>query len=172
MKEKTKTKKITVCGMIAALYVVTGFISYAMGLSSGAIQVRISEAMVVLGAFTNLAIPGVTLGCFLFNLLSGCAIPDIIFGTIASLIGVTGTWLIGKIMNKNKGMKWLITLPNILSNTLIVPLILIYAYGMTDSTYGALALSVGAGEVISSGVLGMLLFYLIKPFEGKIKEMY
>ncbi|MCP2867106.1 QueT transporter family protein, partial [Salmonella enterica] len=63
-------------------------------LASGAIQVRISEALCVLPFFTPAAIPGLFLGCLLSNLLTGCIIWDVVFGSLATLLGALGTWLI------------------------------------------------------------------------------
>lgn len=144
-----RTKTITQAAIIAALYVVLTFIANAMGLASGAIQIRLSEALTILPYFTPAAIPGLFVGCLLSNILVGGALFDIIFGSIATLIGALGTYLLRK-------SKWLTPIPPILSNTIIVPLVLIYAYGVSDAL-PYLMLTVGIGEVISAGLLGMIL---------------
>ena len=144
-----RTKTITQAAIIAALYVVLTFIANAMGLASGAIQIRLSEALTILPYFTPAAIPGLFVGCLLSNILVGDALFDIIFGSIATLIGALGTYLLRK-------SKWLTPIPPILSNTIIVPLVLIYAYGVSDAL-PYLMLTVGIGEVISAGLLGMIL---------------
>ena len=104
MKHQT-SKSLVLAAMISALYVVLSFLSNAFGLASGAIQIRISEALTVLPFFTPAAIFGLSIGCLLFNLLSGAAILDIIFGTIATFLGALLTYFIGKLAKKIKWMK-------------------------------------------------------------------
>lgn len=134
--------------LIAALYVVLTLLANFFGLANYAIQVRFSEALTILPFFTTAAIPGLGIGCLLSNILTGCALPDIIFGTAATLIGAVFTW----ILRKNK---WLAPLPPIIANTVIIPFVLLYAYGMKPLWFSFL--TVGIGEIISCGVLGLLL---------------
>ena len=108
--------------VIAALYVVLTLLANALGLANYAIQVRFSEALTILPVFTPAAIPGLFLGCIISNTLTGCMLLDIIFGSIATLIGAAGTWLL-----RNKA-KWLAPLPPIIANTIIVPFVLAYVY--------------------------------------------
>ena len=111
------TRNIAFGGLIAALYVVLTWIANALGLASGAIQVRFSEALTILPVLTTAAIPGVTVGCLLANLLTGCAPWDVVLGTLATLIGAMGTWW----MRKKPRLAWI---PPVVSNTLVVPLVL------------------------------------------------
>ena len=104
--------------------------------------------------------PGVAIGCLLANFLTGCAALDIVFGTIATLIGGIGSYL----LRKNK---WLVPLPPIIANTLIVPWVLQTAYGVEDA-YWYLMLTVGAGEVISCYVLGMVLLFALDKHKKTI----
>lgn len=157
-----KVKYIAQAGIITALYVVFTLIANAAGLASGAIQVRISEALTVLPFFTPAAIPGLFIGCLLSNILGGCVIWDIIFGSIATLLGALGTYAIRK-----KLPDWCAAIPPIIANTLIVPFVLAYAYKVPDSI-PYLMLTVGAGEVISCGILGILLLKLLKPHRNVI----
>lgn len=157
-----KIKYLAQAGIIAALYVVFTLIANAVGLASGVIQVRISEALTVLPFFTPAAIPGLFIGCLLSNILGGCVIWDIIFGSIATLLGALGTYAIRK-----KLPDWCAAIPPILANTLIVPFVLSYAYEVPDSI-PFLMLTVGAGEVISCGILGILLLKLLKPHRNVI----
>ena len=83
---------MTQAAMIAAIYVVLTMIANAMGLASYAIQIRFSEALTILPFFTIAAVPGVTIGCLISNILAGGALPDILFGTIATLLGAIGTY--------------------------------------------------------------------------------
>jgi len=154
---------LTQAAIIAALYVVLTFIANALGLANGAVQVRFSEALTILPFFTPAAIPGLFIGCLLSNILTGCAIPDIIFGSIATLLGALGTYAL------RKKSQWLAPIPPILANTIIVPFILIFAYNVGPlSTYPIQAFFVGAGEVISCGVLGLLLLNALKKYRSQI----
>lgn len=156
--KRTNVKTITHASIIAALYAVLTFIANAMGLASGVIQVRISEALTILPFFTPAAIPGLFIGCLLSNLITGAAIWDIIFGSIATLIGAIGTYALRK-------YKWLAPIPPIIANTVIVPLVLMYAYNVSE-TLPYLALTVGVGEVISAGVLGMILLKALEKHKN------
>lgn len=160
-------KKQSQAAMIAALYVVLTFIANSFGLANYAIQVRFSEALTILPYFTPAAIPGLVIGCFLSNILTGCALPDIIFGTLATLIGALGTYALKK-------WKWFAPIPPILANAIIVPFVLIYGYGLLIEgvsvvyCYVYYFLTVGAGEVISCGILGMLLMVALEKNKKNI----
>jgi len=154
MKRDTSTRYVAYAAIIAALYVVLTYAAALLGLSSGVIQIRFSEALTILPAFTPAAIPGLFIGCLLSNLLTGCVIWDTIFGSLATLLGAIGTWLL-----RNKlihGKPLLAPFPPIIANTLIIPFILSFAY-FAEEGIPFLMLTVGAGEVISCGVLGTLL---------------
>ena len=155
-----KTKKLVTGAIIAALYVVLTFLANACGLASGVIQVRISEALNVLVCFTGAAVPGVTVGCLLANLLTGGVIWDVIFGTLASFIGAFG----GYLLRKNRILALLCP---VLSNTLIVPFVLKFAYGAPDA-FWFLFVSVAIGEVISCGILGYLLGLLADKYAKRL----
>ena len=148
--KKFDVKTLTIGGAIAALYVVLTLVANAFGLASGAIQVRLSEALTILPCFTAAAIPGLTVGCVLANLITGCALWDVVFGSLATLIGAAGTYL----LRKKPLLAWI---PPVLSNAIIVPIVLQKVYGVPDS-FWYLMLTVGAGEVIACGILGLLLY--------------
>lgn len=158
-----KSKKIMYlsrAAMIAALYVVLTLLANALGLANYAIQVRFSEALTILPFFTPAAIPGLTIGCLLSNILTGCAPLDILFGTLATLIGALGTYALRR-------FEWLAPLPPILANTIIVPWVLRFAYDIPDAIPYLMA-TVGAGELISCGLIGMLLLRSLKQIPKNI----
>ena len=157
-----KTKQLVTGGMIAAIYVVLTVLAAQFNLASGAIQVRFSEALTILPVFTVAAVPGLAIGCVLANLLTGCAVWDVVFGGLATLIGAVGTRLL-----KNKPL--LAWIPPVLSNMVIVPIILIKVYAVPDAWW-FLVLTIGAGEIISCGLLGLLLWSSLKNIP-QIKEM-
>ena len=147
---------ITQAALIAAIYVVLTIFISAFNLASGAIQVRISEALTILPYFTPAAIPGLWIGCLLSNLLTGCMPFDVVFGSLATLLGAVGTYL----LRKNK---WLAPIPPIVSNTLIVPFVLAYVYN-AKGTIPFFMLTVGIGEVISCYVLGSILLNVLNRY--------
>lgn len=155
--------------MIASLYIVLTYLANALGLANGVIQIRFSEALTILPYFTSAAIPGLFIGCLLSNILTGCIIPDIILCSLATLIGAIGTYMLRK-------WKWCAPVSPVLANILIVPLVLIYGYGLqidgasTAYCYGYYALTVGAGEIISCGVLGMILLFSLEKYAKRIFE--
>lgn len=151
---KKRNLFITQAALIAALYVVLTLVSAAFGLDSKAIQFRLSEVLTVLPALTPAAIPGLFIGCLLSNFICGAMLPDMIFGSLATLIGAVGTYFIGK------RVKWLSALPPIAANTVIVPLVLKYAYHL-DGTVPFFALTVFIGEFVCCGILGTVLLYAI-----------
>ncbi len=140
--------------MIAAAYVVLTLFINAFDLASGAVQVRISEALTILPAFTPSAVPGLFIGCILANLMGGNHILDVVFGSLATLLGALGT---RKLRNAHP---LLAPVPPIIANTLIVPFVLRYAYGI-PGPIPLMMLTVGIGEVLSCGVLGMLLYFAL-----------
>lgn len=158
-----KTKRvqfITQAAMIAAIYVVlTVFIS-AFNLASGAIQVRISEALTVLPAFTPAAIPGLFIGCLISNMATGCLPPDILLGSLATLLGAWGTYLL-------RHFKWAVPIPPILANALIIPFVLTYVYHIPGGV-PYFMLTVGIGEILSCGVLGMIVYNVMAKYRHVI----
>ena len=149
LKNKKKIVNVSIAAIITALYVVLTYLASALGLASYAVQVRFSEALTILPLFTPAAIPGLFAGCILANILTGSAMWDVIFGSLATFLGALGTYFFKK-------HKILATLPPIIANTIIVPFVLLKVYNL-DGTYWFFALTVCLGEVISCGVLGTLL---------------
>ena len=157
MERSPKLMLLVQAAMIAALYVVFTFLANAMGIASQVIQVRFSEALTILPYFTPAAIPGLFIGCLLANILTGCAIPDIVFGSLATLIGAVFTYK----LRKNK---WLAPVPPILSNVIVVPFVRLYAYGVRPLWFSFITIAIG--EVISCGLLGMLLLFTLNKYRS------
>ena len=93
MNQKT-TRALTQGAVIAALYVALTYLASLMGLSSGVIQVRLSEALCILPIFLPAAVPGLAVGCLLANALTGAVVMDIVLGPVATLAGALGTRLL------------------------------------------------------------------------------
>lgn len=158
--KKRNVQFLTHAAVIAALYVVLTLIANALGLANYAIQVRFSEALTVLPLFTPAAVPGLFAGCLLSNILTGCALQDIIFGSLATLLGAIGSRLLRKHF-------YLVPIPPIVANIIIVPPILAYVYKL-EGTILYFMVTVGIGEIISCGVLGLLLLFTLKKYQKQI----
>ena len=146
---------VTQAAVIAAMYVVLTFVSSSMGLASGEIQIRLSEMLVILPAFTPAAIPGLILGCLLSNLLTGCTVIDIVFGSLATLIAAVLSYQL-----RNHKYPLLVTVPPVVANMIVVPFILKFSYGVPLPIPVMMA-TVGIGEVISCMVLGSVLYFAL-----------
>ncbi len=155
-----ETLLIAQAALIAALYVVLTLLANSLGLANNAIQLRFSEALTILPYFTPAAIPGLFLGCLISNLLTGAIIWDVVFGSMATLLGAVGTYLLRR-------CRWLAPLPPIVANTLIVPPVLYFAYHIPGSI-PYFMLTVGIGEILSCGVLGILLLLMLQRYRKYI----
>ena len=141
--------------MIAALYVVLTLVFAPI--SFGPVQIRVAEALTILPLFTPVAIPGLFAGCMIANILGGGVILDIIFGSLATLIGAVGSYLLRK-------HRILVPIPPIAANAVIVPFVLRFGYGV-NLPVPLMILTVGLGEIISCGVLGMLLLVVLEKYD-------
>jgi len=144
-----KTRQLCQGAAVAALYVALTWLSAALGLASGPIQIRLSEALCVLPVFFSAAVPGLAIGCLLANLLTGAVVLDIVCGAAATLVGALGTRVLRR-------RPLLCLLPPVLANALIVPWVLRYGYGAPDAVW-FMALTVGLGELIAVAGLGSAL---------------
>ena len=150
---------MTQAAMIAAIYVVLTYVFAPF--SFGEVQIRIAEALTILPVFTPAAIPGLFVGCIVGNILGGAILPDIIFGSIATLIGAFFTY---QLRNTNR---FLAQLPPIIANTVIVPFVLRYGYGVA-LPIPFMMLTVGVGEVVGCGVLGLVLYTALNRYKNVI----
>lgn len=155
MKEN-KVLFLTQAALIAAVYVVL-CVAFAP-ISYGEVQVRVAEALVILPFFTPAAIPGLFIGCLLSNLIGGSVLVDVVFGSLATLLGAAGTYY----LRKNKV---LLLLPPIAANTVIVPFVLRYGYGVL-LPIPFMMLTVGIGEVIAVAILGSVLLNVLVRYRG------
>ena len=145
---KTKgTLFLVEAAAIGAIYVVITLLFAP--LSFGEVQIRFSEALAILPYFTPAAIPGLFVGCIISNLFGGALPIDSVFGSFATLIGAVFAY-------KLRHFKWLVPVPTIVANAVIIPFVLYHGYGI-NLPIPFMMLTVGAGEIISCGVLGMIL---------------
>lgn len=157
--KKSNTAFLSQAAMIAAVYVVLTYVFAPF--SFGEIQIRLAEALTILPLFTPAAVPGLFIGCLIGNILGGAILPDIVFGSIATLIGAFGTYML------RNNPPALAPLPPILANTVIVPFVLRLGYGV-PLPIPFMMLTVGIGELLSCGVLGIVLYTALKRYKGII----
>ncbi len=150
---------MTQAAMIAAVYVVLTYLFAPF--SFGEVQIRIAEALTILPLFTPAAIPGLFIGCLTGNILGGAILPDIIFGSMATLIGAYGTY---QLRGRNH---FLAPFPPVIANTVIVPFVLRYGYGVL-LPIPFMMLTVGIGEILSCGVLGMVLYSALRRYKNLV----
>ena len=158
MRENKNLTYLVHGAVIAALYVVLTL--NFLPISYGPIQFRISEALCILPYFTPAAVPGLFAGCLLSNLMGGLPVMDVVCGSLATLIGALGS-------RHLRQHKWCVCIPPILSNAIIVPLVLRFAYGSQD-LIPLMMLTVGIGEILAVGVLGNALLITLERYGSVI----
>ena len=167
--KKISARQLTTAAAIAALYTVLSLASSFIPTVGGVFQFRVSEALTILPYFTPAAIPGLFIGCLLSNLITGALPYDLVFGSLATLIGAIGTFALRK-LGKNTsrtlpgGMPlgaWLAPLPPIAANTIIMPFV-IAKISETPESIPLFAFSVFVGEIVCCGGLGLLLLAALK----------
>ena len=149
---------MTHAAAVAAIYIVLTMVFQPI--SFGPVQFRVSEALCILPFFTPAAVPGLFVGCLLSNLFCGAAALDVIFGSLATLIGAVGSYLL-------RHKPWAVCVPPIMANTIIIPWVLRYAYGSADLIPVAMV-TVGAGEILAIGVLGNALLAALLPVRNAV----
>lgn len=157
MKNRILIRRISRAAVIGALYVILTLISNALGLAYKDIQCRFSEALCILPLFCPEAVTGLTIGCLLANLMISGLWQDIIFGTLATLLGALGALALRRLRGRARVIA---TLPTVLSNAIIIPFVLKWALDM-EKAWWIYAVSVAAGELVSATLLGTLLLPVV-----------
>lgn len=156
--KKSKVQYLTQAAMIAAIYVVLTYLFQPFGFMD--VQVRVAEALTILPFFTPAAIPGLFVGCLLGNMLGGACLLDIILGSLTTLVAASISYL----LRKNK---YLVALPPIIGNAIVVPWVLRVGYGLA-TPIPLMMLTVGIGEIISCGILGTMLLLALNKYRNAI----
>lgn len=154
------TRHLTQAAIIAALYAVLTHLQNLLlpGSTTWAIQMRLSEALCVLALFTPAAVPGLTLGCLIFNITYAAALPlDFVLGSAATLLAAEGMWLTRKVTVH--GYPLLAMLMPAIANAILVGWELTVYIG---GGFGLNALYVALGEIAVLLVPGSLLYYALK----------
>lgn len=149
-----KTKLIVLQALIASIYILLSLVTAPISFSI--VQIRLAESLCVLPIFGFQYIFGITIGCALTNFLMFGNIIDVIFGTLATLIGALGTYY----FRKNYIVAVLFP---ILSNAIILPFVFKYAYGL-DKTFWFMFIQTFVSQMIAIGLLGKIIVKLAKSF--------
>jgi len=162
-------KKLVRAAIIACLYTVICIL--AASFSFGPVQVRISEAFTMLAVFSYDAIIGVTVGCFLSNMLASAPI-DMLVGTLATLISAILTYRLRKF--RVKGLALIPSIPPVLINAIVIGIELTFLYFPPEaakSVWLMNILTVGAGQLISCSIIGVLLVYILERNPSALRLM-
>jgi len=160
--KNNKTLFLTEAAMIAAIYTV--LVIMFQPISFGPIQFRIAEILTVLPYFTPAAIPGVSIGCFLSAIITTADVLDMIFGSLATLIAAVLSY-------KLRRYKYLVPVPPIVINALVIPWVLKFAY-LEDKSIPFMMLTVGAGQLIVVGLIGMPVLLILEKLNLPIFNRY
>ena len=137
--------KLAFAAVVGALYAILTMV--LAPISYGPLQFRISEALCVLSYFTPAAAWGLFIGCAIANTLSAAGLPDVIFGSLATLIACLGMSAVGKHMKDSLKSRLLACFLPVIVNAVIVGAMLTYAYiGLSPLEHPG-AFAVCAGEV-------------------------
>ena len=157
-----QVKSLARAGMIAAIYAALTLIFAPI--SFNAVQFRISEAMTVLPMLLPEAVPGLAVGCLVANILGGAALPDVIGGTLATLIAA----ILTRMLRKKPVLA--MASPVVINGLIVGPLVYFcYEY---KSIFSLSALSftvftVALGEAVVVAILGTLLIKALPRIKWK-----
>ena len=161
MKTQTQaTRRLARGAVIAALY--TALTLLLAPISYGQFQVRLSEAMTLLPILLPEAVPALAVGCLLSNILGGCTIFDIVFGTLATLLAALCT-------RRLRGKFWLAAAMPVLFNGVIVGAVVHYCYSPAFPLLLCM-LTVAIGEAIACMIVGPLLIGALRRIPGRVFE--
>ena len=167
-KNKNLTKTITRAGVIAALYAATSFVTAPI--ASGAVQVRLSEALTLLALLFPEAIPALFVGCFISNFVTGCATLDVVLGSLITLVAALLTRFVG-IKIKSTSLKIILGgLFPVILNAVFLPLIWLLCYGTGEYVYVLQVAMLLAGQALSVYALGTPLYLAVLKMKGVIDK--
>lgn len=155
----TNIKKLVTTALVAAIYatltLVLGAISY------GPIQFRVAEIMVLLPFIKKDYIWGLTIGCFLANIIGPYGVPDIIFGTTATFLSVYAVYMTSEMMDGKKYALLVSSIWPTVINAIIIGIMLNIFFGLPLMLSMA---QVGFGQFVVITIIGVPLY---KSLEGK-----
>ena len=160
IRKMTRPRSLARGAVIAALYAALTLI--LAPISYGALQVRVSEALTLLPLLMPEAIPGVTIGCLLANILGGSALPDILFGTLATGCAAIATYSFRRNF-------WLAASMPVLANGIVVGAVVHFCYTPEINLFLCM-LSVAVGEAIACYLLGWLLVRALRRLPTSVLD--
>lgn len=168
MKKRFSTLFIVRAGVISALYIVLSLTVFP--LASGPIQIRLGEALTFLPLIMPESIPALFIGCFVSNLITGCNILDVVFGSFVTFLSSTFTFFAGRII-KGRILRFFIggIFPVIL-NAFLLPVIWYFCYGKSETLYIMEVLYLLLSQALSVYLLGGGIYFSCgKLLEEKLK---
>ena len=145
MKPNSLASGAMIAALYAALTVALAPISY------GPVQFRVSEALTLLPWYLPEAVPGLFVGCVVANFFGGYGVVDMVFGSLATLIGA--------LLTRKAPRLWLAALPPVVSNMLIIGAMLHF---LINVPLAATAIYVGLGEAGACFLLGLPLMRFLE----------
>ena len=165
-KTHYSTKRLALCGILAAVYCVVTVATASF--AYGPIQFRIAEALCVLPFFAPYTSMGLFVGCLLANLFSTVSALDIVVGSAATLLGCLWTAHLKKL--------WFVPIPTVLCNAVLVGAMLSWLYspkGLFLEGLLVMGAEVGMGELVVLLVLGLPLAVVLRHrgLDQKLREL-
>ena len=162
----SKMRYLTHSALIAAIYA-----TLTIGLapiSFGQQQIRVAEALSILPAFTPAAVPGLFIGCVISNSMSFLGLPDLIFGSFATLASAIITAFIARPLKERSVLLQavMLPLPSVLANAFVVGAMLAV---LLDIPFAAAALGVLAGQALSCYGIGVPLFLALRAYARRAR---
>jgi uncharacterized membrane protein len=156
-----KARFITQAALFAAAYATLTIL--LAPISFGQQQLRVAEALSIFPAFTPAAIPGLFIGCLIANTVSFYGLPDLIFGSAATLISAQLTYMISKAVKDRSVLTQvlLIPLPAVVINTVVIGVMISV---LASVPFPVAAFGVAAGQTLSCYGLGAPLYLLLRGY--------
>lgn len=165
---KLSTRKLCRSGIIAALYAALTIVFAPV--AYGPVQIRPAEALTILPLFFSESIPGLFIGCLIANLLSPYGLPDIIVGSLTTLLAAVITFYIGKAIARPKPKVIIGAVPPVLLNAVILPFVWLFEGG--SGAFFINLFSVFSTQIIFVYALGLPLYFTIVSFQKKGNKLF
>ena len=160
------TKKLARAGVVAGLYVLLSLSFFTI--SSGPVQMRVSEGLTLLPLLFPETIPAVFIGCMLSNLITGCAFFDIVFGSIITLAAAILTYFTGKAIKKHAVKIAVGGIFPVVLNAVFLPVIWYFCYGELEYLYIIQVLILLAGQSAAVYVFGSVFYFALLRIKDKV----
>lgn len=162
---KRSTKILARTGIVSAVYAVLSLIVFPV--ASGSIQFRLSEALCILPLLFPETVISLFVGCLISNAITGCAVYDVVFGSLISLLSAALTSVVGKFIKGEKISFFVGGSFSVLLNAFLLPLVWFFCYGKLEYLYLVQVAFLLISQTVSVYVLGYGLFYGLSKLKKK-----